>query len=99
MFYHPEVNGDPVEMTLPGCEAPCSLEQWARLTKNLTLDMETWTRECREQNDNWLVQSETRTQDVTVLILLVALICLVFVIILVTFTASRCRRNRDDSSI
>ena len=95
MFYHPEVNGDPVEMTLPGCEAPCSLEQWARLTKNLTLDMETWTRECREQNDNWLVQSETRTQDVTVLILLVALICLVFVII----TASRCRRNRDDSSI
>ena len=99
MFYHPEVNGDPVEMTLPGCEAPCSLEQWARLTKNLTLDMETWTRECREQNDNWLVQSETRTQDVTVLILLVALICLVFVIILVTFTASRCRGHRDYSSI
>ena len=99
MFYHPEVNGDPVEMTLPGCEAPCSLEQWARLTKNLTLDMETWTSECRDQNDNLLVQSETRTQDVTVLILLVALMCLVFVIIPVTITASRCRRNRDDSSI
>ena len=101
MFYHPEVTGDPVEMTLPGCEAPCPLEQWARLTKNLTLDMETWTRECQDQNKNWLVQSKswTQTQDITVLILLVAIICLVFVIFPVNINASRCRRNRDYSSI
>ena len=95
MFYHPEVTGDPVEMTLPGCEAPCPLEQWARLTKNLTLDTETWTRECRLDKSD----SRTETQDFVVLILLVAIICLVFVIIPVTFTASRCQRHRDYSSI
>ena len=101
MFYHPEVSGDPVEMTLPGCEAPYPLDQWERLTKNLTLDTETWTRECQDQNDNWLVQSESRTQtqDVAVLILLVLIICLVFVIIPATFTASSCQRHKDYSTI
>ena len=99
MFYHPDVGGDPVELTLPGCEAPCPMDQWARLTESLTLDMETWTRECQEGQG--LGQSEPRTgqSDAAFLILLVGLLCLVLVILPVTFTVSRCRRHRDYSTI
>ena len=102
MFYHPDVGGDPVELTLPGCEAPCPMDQWARLTERLTLDMETWTRECQEGQG--LGQSEPRTvsagqSDAAILILLVGLLCLVLVILPVTFTVSRCRRHRDYSTI
>ena len=102
MFYHPDVGGDPVELTLPGCEAPCPMDHWATLTKSLTLDMETWTRECQEGQR--LIQSVARIvsysqSDAAFIILLVGLLCLVLIILPVTFTASRCRRNRDYSSI
>ena len=100
MFYHPVVGGDPVEVSLHGCEASCPLDKWARLTVTLTLDMETWSKECKE--DRGLGQEQearTRTQDVTVLILLVGVLCLVSVIVPVTFSASRCRRRRDYASI
>ena len=98
IFYHPEVGGDPVELSLPGCEAPCPLDKWARLTVNLTLDMETWTKECKE--DRELGQEDrTRTQDVAVLILLVGILCLVSVIVPITCTASKFRKHRDYASI
>lgn len=98
MFYHPVVGGDPVEVSLPGCEAPCPLDKWARLTVNLTLDMETWSKECHEERDLGQ-EARTRTQDVVVLILLLCILCLVSVIIPVTLTASKCRRRRDYESI
>ena len=98
MFYHPEVGGDPVELSLPGCEAPCPLDKWARLTVNLTLDMETWTKECQEDTELGQ-EARTRTQDVAVLILLVGILCLVSVIVPITCTASKCRKHRDYASI
>ena len=68
-------------------------------TKNgVLLRSKSLSFEFSELDFAWL-WTRTQTQDVAVLILLVAIICLVFVIIPVTFTASRCRRHRDYSSI
>ena len=100
MFYHPDVGGDPLEVSLPGCEASCPLERWARLTESVTPDMETWRRECQEGQR--LDQSEARTVSTDqsdVMFLLVGLLCLALLIIPVTFTALRCRSHRDYSSI
>ena len=97
MFYHPDVGGDPVEVSLPGCEAPCPLDKWRRITGNLTLDMETWNKECHKDRELGQ-EARTKTQDVAVLILLIGILCLVFVIP-VTLSASKCRRRRNYASI
>merc|ERR1712110_363563 len=63
MFYHPDVSGDPVEMTLPGCEAPCPLEQWANLTKNLTPDMEREAADTKERHDGAVKRLENQIAE------------------------------------